>query len=305
MPSECASRASAIITRNSIRWILAVAAALALATASGSGGAQAPVSLRLYVFDCGTLHVADMGRFQLKKEEVSTTDLSVACYLVVHPKGTLVWDTGAVPDSAWKPTGGPVPQHIVLPDGEQRDVIVRKSLQSQLAEAGYAPADITYLVLSHYHYDHTANANAFAGATWLVRQIERDAMFVPNPAGAAQPSTYSALRNSKTVLLANDDYDVFKDGTVVIKFAPGHTPGHQVLYLKLRNTGGVLLSGDLYHFPEERSLGRVPTFEFNQDQTRASRAAIEAFLKQSGAQLWIQHDFAGNAKLKKSPAFYD
>jgi hypothetical protein len=67
----------------------------------------------------------------------------------------------------------------------------------------------------------------------------------------------------------------------------------------------VLLSGDLYHFPEERSLGRVPTFEYNQDQTRASRAAIEAFLKQSGAQLWIQHDFAGNAKLKKSPAFYD
>jgi N-acyl homoserine lactone hydrolase len=305
MPSECASWALAIVTRNSIRWILAVAAAFALATASGSGGAQAPVSLRLYVFDCGTLHVADMGRFQLKKEGVSTTDLSVACYLVVHPKGTLMWDTGAVPDSAWKPTGGPVPQHIVLPDGEQRDVIVRKSLQSQLAEVGYAPADITYLALSHYHYDHTANANAFAGATWLVRQIERDAMFVPNPAGAAQPSTYSALRNSKTVLLADDDYDVFKDGTVVIKFAPGHTPGHQVLYLKLRNTGGVLLSGDLYHFPEERSLGRVPTFEYNQDQTRASRAAIEAFLKQSGAQLWIQHDFAGNAKLKKSPAFYD
>jgi glyoxylase-like metal-dependent hydrolase (beta-lactamase superfamily II) len=305
MPSECASWVLAIVTRNSIRWILAVAAAFALATASGSGGAQAPVSLRLYVFDCGTLHVADMGRFQLKKEGVSTTDLSVACYLVVHPKGTLMWDTGAVPDSAWKPTGGPVPQHIVLPDGEQRDVIVRKSLQSQLAEVGYAPADITYLALSHYHYDHTANANAFAGATWLVRQIERDAMFVPNPAGAAQPSTYSALRNSKTVLLADDDYDVFKDGTVVIKFAPGHTPGHQVLYLKLRNTGGVLLSGDLYHFPEERSLGRVPTFEYNQDQTRASRAAIEAFLKQSGAQLWIQHDFAGNAKLKKSPAFYD
>jgi N-acyl homoserine lactone hydrolase len=246
-----------------------------------------------------------MGRFQLKKEEVSTTDLSVACYLVVHPKGTLMWDTGAVPDSAWKPTGSPVTQHIVLPDGEQRDVTVRRSLESQLSEVGYAPADISYIALSHYHYDHTANANAFAGATWLVRQIERDAMFVPNPAGAAQPSTYSALRNSKTVLLGTDDYDVFKDGTVVIKFAPGHTPGHQVLYVKLQKTGGVLLSGDLYHFPEERALGRVPTFEFNQDQTRASRAAIEAFLKQTGAQLWIQHDFAGNAKLKKAPAFYD
>lgn len=304
-PIGWASYSFAIVARNSIRWLLVAAAAFAFATPSGSGGTPGPKSLRLYVFDCGTLHVADMGRFQLKIEEVSTTDLSVACYLVVHPNGTLMWDTGAVPDSAWKPTGSPLTEHIVLPDGEQRDVTVRRSLQGQLAEAGYAPADITYLALSHYHYDHTANANAFAGSTWLVQQLERDAMFVENPAGAAQPSTYSALRNSKTVTLANQDYDVFGDGTVVIKFAPGHTPGHQVLYLKLEKTGGVVLSGDLYHYPEERALGRVPTFEFNQDQTRASRVAIEAFLKQTGAQLWIQHDFAGNAKLKKSPAFYD
>jgi N-acyl homoserine lactone hydrolase len=295
------------LPRDPIRWFLAAAAALVFSCAASSTfeSAQAPHPLRLYVFDCGTLHVADVGRFQLKKEEVSTTDLSVACYLIVHPKGTLIWDTGAIPDSAWTPTGNPLSQHIVLPDSEQRDVVMRKSLQSQLAEIGYSPSAITYLALSHYHYDHTANANEFSGATWFVRQVERDIMFSANPAGAVQPSTYSALRNSKTVIIATDDYDVFGDGTVVIKFAPGHTPGHQVLYVKLAKTGGVVLSGDLYHFPEERALGRVPTIDFNQDQTRASRAAIEAFLKQSGAQLWIQHDFVGNAKLKKSPSFYD
>jgi glyoxylase-like metal-dependent hydrolase (beta-lactamase superfamily II) len=295
------------MVRYSIRLFLAAAVVVALVfTASpASNGRPKPQPLRLYVFDCGTLHVADVGRFQLKKEEVSTTDLSVACYLIVHPKGTLMWDTGAVPDSAWTPTGSPATQHIVLPDSEQRDVVMRKSLRWQLAEIGYSPSAITDLALSHYHYDHTANANEFAGATWLVRQIERDTMFSRNPAGAIQPSTYSALRNSKTVIIATDDYDVFGDGTVIIKFAPGHTPGHQVLYVKLAKTGGVVLSGDLYHFPEERALGRVPTIDFNQDQTRASRAAIEAFLKQSGAQLWIQHDFVGNAKLKKSPAFYD
>jgi N-acyl homoserine lactone hydrolase len=298
---------SVTMPRNSIRWFFAVAAAAVFACAaySTSESAQTPHSLRLYVFDCGTLHVADVGRFQLKKEEVSTTDLSVACYLIAHPKGTLIWDTGAIPDSAWTPTGSPISQHIVLPDSEQRDVVMRKSLQSQLAEVGYSPSAITYLALSHYHYDHTANANEFAGATWLVRQTERDIMFSANPAGAVQPSTYLALRGSKTVIIATDDYDVFGDGTVVIKFAPGHTPGHQVLYVKLAKTGGVVLSGDLYHFPEERALGRVPTIDLNQDQTRASRAAIEAFLKQSGAQLWIQHDFVGNAKLKKSPSFYD
>jgi N-acyl homoserine lactone hydrolase len=78
-----------------------------------------------------------------------------------------------------------------------------------------------------------------------------------------------------------------------------------MLFLKLAKTGGVLLAGDLYHYPEERTLNRVPTFDFNQDQTRASRVATDAFLKKTGAQLWIQHDFVGNAKLKKSPAYYD
>jgi hypothetical protein len=78
-----------------------------------------------------------------------------------------------------------------------------------------------------------------------------------------------------------------------------------MLFLKLAKTGDVLLSGDLYHYPEERTLNRVPTFDFNQDQTRASRVAVDAFLKKTGAQLWIQHDFVGNTKLKKSPAYYD
>jgi glyoxylase-like metal-dependent hydrolase (beta-lactamase superfamily II) len=223
----------------------------------------------------------------------------------VHPKGTLIWDTGAVPDDSWKPTGSLVTQHIVLPDAQQRDLTMVKPLKTQLAELGFSPSAITYLALSHYHYDHTANANEFSGATWLVRQAERDAMFADKPPGTTQPSTYAALRNSKTLLLKNDPYDVFGDGTAVIILAPGHTPGHQALYLKLAKTGGVLLSGDLYHYPEERSLDRVPTFEFNPEQTRTTRVAVDAFLKKTRAQLWIQHDFNGNAKLKKSPNFYE
>jgi len=262
-------------------------------------------SARLYVFDCGTIHVSDMTRFQMKREEVATTDMSVACYLVVHPKGTLIWDTGAVPDSAWQPTGQPVAYHLTLPDGQQRDLTVVKRLTDQLAAIGYRPTDITYLALSHYHYDHTANANAFAGATWLVRQVERDTMLGSAPPGVTIPATFAALRGSKVVTIHTDVYDVFGDGSVVIKSAPGHTPGHQMLSLKLAKTGRVILSGDLYHYPEERVLDRVPTFEFNAQQTRATRRETEAFVKQSGAQLWIQHDFNGNARLNKSPGFYE
>ena len=301
--------------RNLVLSFLAIAAAALVLTAqAGSGGGitssapqnvRPPRFLRLYVFDCGTLHNSDAGRYRFKKEELATTEMSVACFLIAHPKGTLVWDTGAVPDNAWTPTGIPMTQHIVLPDSQQRDITVVKSLKGQLSELGYSPSDITYLVLSHYHYDHTANANEFAGAAWLVRQVEREAMFAKQPPGTTQPSTYSALRNSKTIILKTDEHDVFGDGTVVIKSAPGHTPGHQVLYLKLAKTGGVVLSGDLYHYPEERRLDRVPTFDFNEEQTRASRVMIEAFLKKTGAQLWIQHDFIGNAKLKKAPNFYE
>ena len=273
--------------------------------AASSQGLHPPQSLRLYVFDCGILHNSDPARYRFKKEELATLQMSVACFLIVHPKGTLIWDTGAVPDSAWTPTGKPTNQRIVLPDGQQRELTIAKSLKGQLAEIGYSPSNITYLVLSHYHWDHTANANEFARATWLVRQVEREAMFAEKAPGTTQPSTYSSLRNTKTIVLNMDEHDVFGDGSVTIKSAPGHTPGHQVLYLKLPRTGGVVLSGDLYHFPEERKLDRVPTFDFNEDQTRASRAMIEAFLRKTGAQLWIQHDFIGNAKLKKSPDFYD
>ena len=304
-----------MMKRKTTRWFLVGAAMALLFTAPSRGAgqsapaaphkAQPPRSVRLYVFDCGVLHNADMGRFNLKKEDVTTTDMSIACFLVAHPKGNLIWDTGAIPDNSWTPTGRTTTVHVTLPDGQGRDADVDKTLQAQLAEVGYSPADISYLALSHYHYDHTANSNAFAGATWLVRQVEHDAMFGGKYSGSLQPSTFSALQKSKTIIIKTDEYDVFGDGSVIIKSAPGHTQGHQVLYVKLAKTGGVVLSGDLYHYPAEKTLDRVPTFEFSQDQTRASRVSVEAFLKKTSAQLWIQHDFEGNAKLKKSPQFYE
>jgi N-acyl homoserine lactone hydrolase len=256
-----------------------------------------PKSLRLYVFNCGSLDISDPERFRFKKEELATTNMSVACFLIVHPKGTLMWDVGAVPDSALKPGEKSASEGYAT---------ITETLRSQLEKTGYEPSDIQYLAFSHYHYDHVANANQFATATWLVRKIERDAMFAPTlPDKKMNPANYSALKNSKKILIPTDDYDVFGDGTVVMKLAPGHTPGHQVLFLKLKKTGPIVLSGDLYHYPEERKFKRVPTFETDQQQTAETREKIEAFLKESGAQLWIQHDYTANAKLKKAPQYYE
>jgi len=285
--------------------VLAILIAAAAISIHAQRKPATPQSVRVYLFDCGKLEGGDPARFSLKREEMATTDMSVACYLVVHPRGTLMWDVGAVPDSDVTSPGKPTRYHIVLPNGNERFVTTTQTLKAQLAGAGYAPADINYLALSHYHYDHTANANLFPGATWLVRQVERDVMFPQKPNDLTRPDTYSSLRTSKTTIIKTDDYDVFGDGTVVLKLTPGHTPGHNVLFVKLAKTGNVVISGDLYHYPEERSLHRVPTFDVDPNQTAASRTALDAFMKNVNAQLWIQHDYAATAKMKKAPQYYD
>ena len=290
--------------------ILAALFVLLVPTGARAGASSSartvPDLLRLYVLDCGAIHVADTARYELRRDEVETSELSVACFLVVHPKkGPLIWDVGAVPDSEWRPTGGTIVHRLSLPDGQTRDITLTRPLGAQMAAIGYPPSKIRYIALSHYHYDHTANANSFADSTWLVRRVERDAMFATTAPGTTRPDTYARLKSAKTILIETDQFDVFGDSSVVIKFAPGHTPGHQMLLLRLKNTGPVLLSGDLYHFPQERTLNRFPVFEFDKEQTRRTRMEIDEFLRTTRASLWIQHDFVANRNLRKAPAFYD
>jgi glyoxylase-like metal-dependent hydrolase (beta-lactamase superfamily II) len=258
--------------------------------------AAATAALRLYVFENGHIRGLDPKLFNFTREEIKEPDFVNVSYLIVHPAGTLQFDAGAIPDSHFKGDGAPVTEGILS---------ATKPLVPQLAAAGYQPSAVTYLAMSHYHSDHTANANAFANATWIVQKAEHDYMFAEKPEGIIQPATYNALRNAKKRILDNQDFDVFGDGTVRVISAPGHTPGHQVLFVRLPKRGPVVLAGDLYHYPEERTTGRLPTFEFNADQSRASRAKVEALLKQTGAQLWIEHDIATHEKLPKAPQYVE
>jgi glyoxylase-like metal-dependent hydrolase (beta-lactamase superfamily II) len=255
-------------------------------------------SVRLYVFDCGILVRGEPTAYNLTREQVGDTNFSDACYLVAHPGGTMLWDVGIIPDAQIPPGG------IEIPAGRgSNSNKAQKTLKSQLAEIGYRPADITYLAVSHAHADHVANANDYASSTWLVQKAERESMFSEQARKGAAFANYSALETSKRVDLSGD-YDVFKDGTVILKSTPGHTPGHQSLFVKLANTGPIVLTGDLYHYAAERTLGVLPNND-NKDMTKASRAALDDFMKKTGAQLWIQHDIGANAKLKKSPLYYD
>jgi glyoxylase-like metal-dependent hydrolase (beta-lactamase superfamily II) len=291
--------------RRTMNLVLAAAAVAGLATwPSASAQTRKPAppkSVRLYVFDCGKITVANGNSMGFKPGELATSNMVTPCFLIVHPRGTMMWDTGEIPDSAFK--NGVTPQTAGA-------FTVDRPLLPQLAAIGYTPADITYLALSHYHGDHVANANAFAGSTWIVQQGDRDAIFGPRDTekkmgAVGDPAYFTDLAKSKTLLLKGEDHDVFGDGTVVIKFTPGHTPGHQSLFLKLARTGPVLLSGDLYHYPEEITYKRIPSFDSDKEQTARSRAMIEEFVKQNNAQLWIQHDYTAGIKRKIAPEFYE
>jgi glyoxylase-like metal-dependent hydrolase (beta-lactamase superfamily II) len=294
------------------RWTTSFLIGLLLATANtagpagqtvSAGKASPPKRLRLYVFDCGVLYptVEGVERYHLKMAEVAEPRMPVPCFLIAHPRGTLMWDVGVIPDSLVESQ----------PEGAQANVnptvsaTVKRTLKSQLAQIGYAPGDITYVAISHAHIDHTANLNAFSGSTWLTPKAERDFMWAENNP-RVNPSFYTELKRTKSIVLENEEHDVFGDGQVVIKSAPGHTPGHQVLVLNLASTGRVMLSGDLYHYPQERTLRRPPPDnEYNVGGSSASRVTIEEYLKKTGTALWIEHDFVANAKLKKSPGYYE
>ena len=284
------------MTIRAILVLLAATVAASLTPAAAQNPSAAVKTPRIYVFENGYIKGLSPKLFNFAPEEIKQADLVNISYLIVHPRGTLQFDAGAIPDSHFKGDGSTVVEGIMS---------ATKALLPQLAAAGYKPAGVTYFAMSHYHSDHTANANEFANATWIVQKAERDWMFADKPQGIVQPATYSALRNAKTRILDNEDFDVFGDGAVRVISAPGHTPGHQVVFVRLAKLGPVVLAGDLYHYPEERTTGRIPTFEFSADQSRAARAKVEALLKQTKAQLWIEHDIATHVKLPKSPRYVE
>lgn len=293
------SRVSAVLRSLRSAALLVIATmSVGFAAAPQAKLAASPAPLRLYVLDCGTIAPMDPKLFGLTPEEVGRDVTFVTpCYLIVHPKGTLIWEAGQVPDQDIPDDGTEVVEQGLLK--------AKRRLAPQLAALGYQPKDITFVAMSHYHADHTANANMFAGSTWIVQQAEYDAMFGDAKLSIRSPDTYVELKGAKRITLNNEDHDVFGDGTVIIKTAPGHTPGHQMLFLKLTRFGPLLLSGDLYHLPEERTLDRVPTFDFDAAMTRQTRVKTEKFLQQTGATMWIQHDPPTYARLKKAPQFYD
>ena len=250
---------------------------------------------QLYVFNCGDIEVRDLSIFTPGTNEGKVKQMTDSCYLIKHEKGMLFWDTGLNDTLGSK--------GVDAWEGKFH-LSVSNPLSTQLNEINVKPSDIDFLGISHFHGDHTGNANLFTQSALIIQQEEYDAAFGDDPSKAGfDASSYKDLDKSKIKIISGD-LDVFGDGTVVIKRAIGHTPGHQVLFVDLDESGPIVLSGDLYHFTDNRTHKRVPSFNFDKDQTLEAMKQIEAFVNQKKARLWIQHDLEQNKAIKHSPAYY-
>jgi glyoxylase-like metal-dependent hydrolase (beta-lactamase superfamily II) len=244
---------------------------------------------RLYVLDCGQGMAGDVSRWSPGVNVGRPWPFADNCYLIKHRQGWMLWDTG-VPDAV-----AAMPQGLAPSDPRAIHWYRPVTLAAQLAQIGVAPADIRVVAVSHSHPDHIGNLSMFPQATLLVQRAEAEWPSTGAPRFPAAPAPTPV----------DGDRDVFGDGSVTILATPGHTPGHQSLLVKLPHTGAVLLSGDAAHFRENWDARRVPSINFNADQTRASMQRLADVIAREHAQLWINHDKAQRDTLRLAPAFYD
>ncbi len=278
-----------------MRLVLAFVAACVLSACATVPAPQA-ASVRLYAMDCGRLQIGDTDMFADDGAYAGVSRGFVdPCYLIRHPAGDMIWDTG-LPESFV--TTPPPPQGPF-------QLMMERTLTAQLGDLGLTPADIEFLSVSHSHFDHMGNAGLFAGATWIVDPDEYAYAFRAEARADAESfSVYSMLENARRRDVVGDT-DVFGDGTVVILETPGHTPGHTVLQLRLADAGVVLLTGDMFHMAESRANRRVPRFNTDREQTLASMERIEVIAAATGARVVRQHVPEDFDALPRFPAYLD
>jgi N-acyl homoserine lactone hydrolase len=247
--------------------------------------ARAAAEMSLARLDCGTPQapVAVNERFS---DTFAYGDLKIqfvfSCYLVKHGDQYLLWDTGHA---------------MTMPK-----VAPKVSLVDQLAKAGLKPEQITYVGISHYHADHTGQVDSFPKATLLIGKGDWDAITSPKPGPGVNYAPFAHWsKGDGKVEPVPTDKDVFGDGTVIMLYTPGHTPGHHSLLVKLPQMGNVVISGDAVHFRENYETNGVPWFNYDRAQTLASIDRLKKIVANFKATLIIQHDARDIDKLPKFP----
>jgi len=264
---------------------LTILAAGACVFAGLAAPAQA-ADMALTRLDCGTPQ-APTPVNQRFSDTYAYGDLKLqfvfSCYLIKHDNDYLLWDTGHA---------------MTAPN-----VAPKVSIVDQLAKLDVKPEQIKYVGISHYHADHTGQVASFPKSTVLIGAKEWEAITAPKPAAGVNFKPFEGwIKGENKVEPLALDKDVFEDGSVIVLRTPGHTPGHQVLLVKLPQAGAFILSGDAIHFRENYDAFGVPTFNYDRAQTVASMERIKKIAENTKAQVIIQHDARDVEKLPAFPA---
>ena len=295
--------------------LLAVVAGVACATLgwSMSASAESPQGMRLYAFSSGFLNLDKAFLQNGAKHEMLMWP--VGFFLIHHPKGNILFDTGNNDKVLTDPTyWGPMAAMLSDPNlSRSPDLAIDK----QLEKAGFKPSDINYLVVGHMHLDHAGNISKFPNATLIVQHDEIQTAFWPPPVYNCcyVPGDFAYLRWSPTnpthqtpkVIELKGDLDLFGDGSVFIHRQPGHTPGSQMMVVRLPKTGAVVLTSDNCYMPENLDKDLLPSVALAYDPAGMLRAYqwIKHLRDVEGAKVFMAHDIEGWKTRKHSPEYYE
>jgi N-acyl homoserine lactone hydrolase len=237
------------------------------------------MGLRVVPLECGWLGSDLSGLLEGGDGRVR---LPIPSWLVLHPRGTLVFDTGL---------------HRQLQSDTSRigslervfavDFAPGQELSARLEQAGVDPAAVDLAVFSHLHFDHCGGTELVPEARLVVQRSEWEAAHHPKLIAhdVYNPDDFDLGHD---VQLVDGEHDVFGDGSVVCLPTPGHTVGHQSLRVGL-DSGPVVLTGDCVYFRRQLDEMRTPPFGADLDQQRASMRGL-ARLERDGCRLLFGHD---------------
>jgi glyoxylase-like metal-dependent hydrolase (beta-lactamase superfamily II) len=204
--------------------------------------------------------------------------IPVVSYLVEHPKGSVVFDTGLHTDMRVDP---------VARIGRLADYFASELAPDTAVHERVHAFDVTpdQVVCSHLHFDHCGGNALLGDVPIVVQRAEWDAAHGGDDTAAYLAADYDT---GQDVRLVDGEHDLFGDGTVVCIPTPGHTAGHQSLRVRT-DRREVVLTGDACYFRQSLKTSRLPLFGNDRDEQLRSFDLLRA-LEARGAHLVFGHD---------------